>query len=167
MLARLTDETSVLVRPIRPSDKPRLVEGLRRLSAESVHSRFLSPKPRFAASELVYLTEVDGHNHVAFVALLADDPSRLVAVGRYIRLADDPDAAEVAITVGDAWQRMGLGRRLGALLAESAQRNGVKRFTATMLADNVAAHRLLAAMTERLDTEHHGAVDELSVPLAA
>jgi hypothetical protein len=34
-----------------------------------------------------------------------DQVRRLIAVGRFVRLADDPDAAEVAIVVADDWQR--------------------------------------------------------------
>ena len=37
----------------------------------------------------------------------------------------------------------------------------MRRFTATMLSDNVAAQRLFAAISERLDVEHDGATDEI------
>ena len=167
MLARLTDGTAVAIRPIRPSDKRLLEKGFARLSAETVRKRFLAPKPSLTPRELVYLTEVDGDHHVALVAVLADRPDRLVAVGRFIRLADDPSTADVAIVVADELQGMGLGRRLSELLANEAQRVGVERFSATMLADNVAAHRLFNGMSDRLVTERQRGVDELTIPLAA
>jgi len=167
VLARLTDGTRVVLRKIRPSDKALLVEALGRLSLESNRARFLSPKRSFSRAELRYLTEVDDVSHIAYVAVLADDPTHLVGVGRAVRLAADPRAAEIAIVVGDAYQGQGLGRRLGLLLADRARERGVERFVATMLSDNVPAHRLFAAISERLRSDRHGAIDELVAELLA
>ena len=167
MHMQLPDGTRVLVRPIRSTDKRLLVEGLARLSPETVYRRFLTPKPRLTTGELRYLTEIDGHDHVAYVCVLAEQPDELLGVGRWIRRPDDPAAAEVAVVVGDCWQGQGLGRRLGMELADAARAHGVGRFTATMAADNVPAHRLFAAISDRLRTEHHGGIDELEAELAA
>ncbi len=69
--------------------------------------------------------------------------------------------------IGDALQGQGLGRRLGLSIADAARLRDVRRFTATMLSDNVAAQRLFAAISERLDVEHDGATDEIVATLAA
>jgi protein lysine acetyltransferase len=167
MVRRLSDETKVLVRPIQPNDKPLLVAGLKRLSPESIQRRFLSPKPSFSASELRYLTEVDGHRHAAFVIQPVDDLGELIGVGRFVRHADQPEAAEAAIVVADCWQRRGAGSLLAELLAAKARREGIRRFTATMQADNVPAHRLMQKLTAQLDQRHDGSIDELVVDLAA
>src|SRR3954451_21257073 len=110
MLLTLLDGTPVLVRPIVAEDKPLLVDGLRRISPEASMRRFLSPKVRFTPAELRYLTEVDRHAHIAYVAVVAFDPSQLIAVARSVRVSDD--TAELAVVVGDPWQGLGLGRRL-------------------------------------------------------
>ena len=102
---------SFVIRPIEPGDKELLVNGLRQLSEESIRKRFLAAKPRFTTAELRYLTEVDGVNHIALVAVLEDDPDQLVAVARCVRLPDRPGTAEMAIVVGDPWQGQGLGTR--------------------------------------------------------
>src|SRR3712207_1059645 len=141
------DGTRILFRHIRPDDKGRLAAGLARLSPESQRKRFLMPKPRFSSSELRYLTEIDGFDHVAVVAVLADDPEAIVGVARFVRLRSEPDAAEAAIVVGDAFQGQGLGRELGRRLVEEARERDVKRFTATLLSDNVAAQRLFRAIS--------------------
>lgn len=167
MQIELTDGTPLLLRPIRPEDKLLLAEALRRLSAESVHKRFLSPKPRLSAAELRYLTEVDGESHVALVAV---DPAdgRLVAVARYVRLEDDPATAEAAIVVGDRLQGRGLGRLLALRLADEARRHGITRFHATFLGENVPAKRLMAAIAERLGSGRAGSgTVELVAELAA
>jgi len=159
----------VVIRPIRPEDKPLLSDGLRRLSDESVQRRFLTPKRSFSGSELRYLTEIDAVDHVALVAEDPAEPGRgLIAVGRFVRLADDADAAEIAIVVADDWQGRGLGSLLGGHLAHAARNRGISRFTATMAADNRPAHRLMAKLTEHLEQHHVGSgVDELSLDIAA
>ena len=43
----------------------------------------------------------------------------------------------------------------------------MRRFTATMLSDNVAAQRLFAAISERLDVDHDGPTDAVVATLAA
>ena len=169
MIERLPDGAQVLLRPIRADDKRMLADGLRRLSPESVQRRFLTPKRSFSRAELRYLTEVDGRDHVALVAENPAEPARrLIAVGRFVRLRDDPEAAEVAITVADDFQGRGLGSILGEHLAHSARNRGIRRFTATMSSQNVPAHRLMAKLTKHLQQQHvGGGVDELVLDLAA
>jgi hypothetical protein len=74
MLVSLHHGTQVRIRPVEPGDKQRLQRGLRGLSPETVRRRFLAAKPAFSDHELRYLTEVDGVDHLALVAVLADDP---------------------------------------------------------------------------------------------
>jgi protein lysine acetyltransferase len=158
----------VLIRPIEPGDKEKLVDGLRRLSEESIRKRFLASKPRFTAAELRYLTEVDGSHHIALVAVLERDPEQLVAVARCVRLPDRPGTAEMAIVVGDPWQGQGLGRELATQLADAARAVGIRRFAATMLGDNEAARRLMRTFSRRLEEGWAGSgVREVLVELAA
>jgi RimJ/RimL family protein N-acetyltransferase len=163
----LADGTEVQLRPVRAEDKRALKAAFDRLSPETVRLRFLAPKTRLSTAELRYLTEVDGRDHVAIAAVLADDPRIIVGVGRYVRLADQPDAAEVAIVIGDPFQSQGLGRHMGLTLADIARRNGIRRFTASLLSENRAAHRLFERISQRLHAEHHHGVEELVAELAA
>ena len=102
-----------------PEDKPLLVAGLRALSPETAMKRFLSPKVSFSAAELRYLTEVDQHDHIAYVPSTATE---LVAVARCVRTG--PDIADVAVVVGDPWQGLGLGRRLLEPARRARRRGG-------------------------------------------
>jgi RimJ/RimL family protein N-acetyltransferase len=169
VLKRLPDGAPILIRPIRADDKRMLENGLRHLSEESVQRRFLTPKSSFSRAELRYLTEVDGRDHVALVVEYPAEPvRRLIAVGRFVRLKDDPEAAEVAITVADDWQRRRVGTTLAELLAARARGLGIRRFTATMGGDNLPAHKLMRRLTDDLSLHHTGAgVDELVLDLAA
>ena len=167
MTYTLRDGTEIDFRHIRPDDKENLESALQRLSPESRHKRFLAPKPSFNAAELRYLTEIDGFDHVAVLAVRAEEPDTIVGVGRFVRLRDLPDTAEVAIVVGDAVQGQGLGRELGRRLAEEARESGIRRFTATLLGDNVAAHRLFHAISDRLEGRVEGGTRVLTAEIAA
>jgi RimJ/RimL family protein N-acetyltransferase len=164
----LHDGTRILLRPIEPGDKARLSIALGRLSRETIRRRFFAAKPSFSSGELRYLTEVDGHNHIALVALPADDPDSIIAVARCVRLPDTPDTAEFAIVVGDRYQGRGLGSLLARELSSAARAAGVRRFAATMLGDNDAIRRLMGTISTHLELDRidHG-VREVVVALAA
>jgi GNAT superfamily N-acetyltransferase len=165
---RLSDGTAVIVRPIQAADKEMLSAGLDRLSERSRRQRFLAPKKRFSAAELRYLTEVDGVDHYAIVALLASDPSSIVGVGRFVRLAGDTSAADVAIVVMDSVQKKRLGTQLAHMLAEAADARGIKRFVATALSENPGAMKLMHTLAKRLvDCGHDHGVHEVRMELAA
>jgi RimJ/RimL family protein N-acetyltransferase len=157
----------ILFRHIRPDDKGRLAAGLARLSPETRQRRFLMPKPRFSSSELRYLTEIDGFDHVAIVAVSAEDPDVFYGVARFVRLREDPTTAEAAIVVGDPLQGKGLGRELGRRLADEARGRGVQRFTASMLSENKAAQALFRSISARLEERTAAGVREVVADLAA
>ena len=138
----LRDGSRVLIRPIRGTDASLLAEVFARLSDQSRRMRFLGKKEELSAGELRYYTDVDHHDHEALVAL---DPADgcCAGVARYVRDADDPQAAEIALTVADDWQGRGLGTELLARLSYRARQEGVCRFTAVVSSDNVPMGLLL------------------------
>jgi len=155
------------LRRIEPEDKDALVAGLGRLSDRSVYQRFLSPKPRLTSSELKYLTEVDFDDHYALVAVLARAPSVIVGVGRWVRDAGAPSDAEIAIVIADDLQGLGVGTALGIALADAATARGITRFTASMLPENLAAHRLFKKISSQMRVTYAHGVDEMVAPLVA
>jgi RimJ/RimL family protein N-acetyltransferase len=158
---------NVELRPISPDDKALLACWWGRLSPESQRQRFLAAHPRLTRAELRYFTEVDDHDHVAWLATTPGEPDRLLGVGRWIRLADHPDTAEFAIVVGDSFRGQSVGSALAERLAAEARARGVRRFTAAALADNVAVRRLLEGLGTTLERVPGGAVDEMLISLAA
>ena len=157
----------IAFRHIRPDDKGRLAAGLQRLSPETRRRRFLMPKPRFSSSELRYLTEIDGFDHVAIVAVSAEDPDVFYGVARFVRLREDPSTAEAAIVVADRLQGQGLGRALGRRLADEARERGVRRFSASILSDNAAAQALFRSISARLEERTTSGLREIVADLAA
>jgi len=158
---------AIIVREIRADDAPALRWGFEHLSDQSRHQRFLAPKAKLSSGEVRYLTQIDGTDHFALVAALADDPEMIVGVARFVRSKEDPAVAEMAIVIADELQGQGLGKRMGLLVADAARERGVQRFTASMLSDNLAAHRIFRAISTHLESGHAGGVRELVAELAA
>lgn len=144
----LRDGARVRLRPIAPEDKALLAASFERLSEQSRYRRFLTAKDKLSAAELVYLVdEVDHSDHEAIAAF---DPATgaLLGIARYVRSKEDPQAAEVAVTVADDWQRRGLGRALLDRLTYRARREGIRRFSALVLGENRPALGLFADLGE-------------------
>ena len=133
----LPDGTTVLVRPVQPSDRQYLVSGFATLSPESKRTRFFTDDAELDEEEIRYLTEVDQEDHVA-LAVFRDDvsPPRGVAVGRYVRDLDDPTSAELAITVVDEEQGHGIGTMLVWELAWIAVQRGIRRLVSYAMWEN-------------------------------
>lgn len=131
----------IRIRPIRPSDAPALAAGFEALSESSRYLRFHSGMRRLSDGLLRYLTEVDGVDHVALVALAPDGHG--IGVGRFVRDRNAPDTAEIALTVADEVQGRGVGRRLLAQLAAAAETRGIRMFTARVISGNSRARRML------------------------
>jgi GNAT superfamily N-acetyltransferase len=137
---RILDGRVMLIRAIRPDDKPDLQDGFHRLSSESAYFRFFEPKHELSPQELVYFTEVDFARHVALVAIIVEDPL-IVGVGRYIVCEVEPiRAAEIAFAVDDAHHGLGIATILLRHLAKIARAADVSEFTASVLAQN---HKML------------------------
>lgn len=139
----LADGRQVTIRALRPSDRVVLAAGLQQLSPGARHARFLHGRTAFSEAELDYLTRLDQVNHLGLIATLREQQrSRPVAVGRAIRTDPASDLAEVALTVLDAWQRLGIGTLLLARLAELARDVGIARFDVIAAHDNRAMEGL-------------------------
>lgn len=132
------DGAQLLLRPVLPGDAERFT-GNGSFSRETLYRRYQGGAPTEA--RLVYLFEVDYVEHFVWVVLDGSD-GPVVADARFIRDEDDPDSAEVALTVADAYQRRGIGTLLLGALAVAARVDGVKRFHARVLADNPPARAL-------------------------
>jgi len=147
----------VLIRRVHSADASLLGDGFARLSARSRQLRLLTPKKGLSPAELRYCTDVGHHGHEALGE--PDYPGgRGVGIARYVRDADDPQAAELAVTVIDDWQGRGLGTELVAQLSERARSEGIRRFTALVAADNPAMARLLRNVRADLVRREPGAL---------
>jgi CRP-like cAMP-binding protein len=142
---RTRDGTDLLLRPVLPGDSARTLKGNVRFSAETLYRRFMSARVPSPAL-LDYLAEVDYVDH--FVWVMTDREGNPVADARFVRDDNDPDVAEIAFTVADAYQGRGIGSFLISALSVAARVAGVQKFSGRMLADNVAMRTIM---------DHYGA----------
>ena len=104
-----------------------------------MYRRFFSPIHQPPRAALLRLADVDHGRRDALVALDGDE---IVAVARYDGRTGS-SRAEIAVTVEDAWQHRGVGKRLTRRLAARAADRGYESFVAVVLPDNRAALGLL------------------------
>jgi RimJ/RimL family protein N-acetyltransferase len=169
----LDDGTPAMIWPLLDTDAEGLRNAYAELSPASRRFRFLTEVPELSDSLLRLLVDgVDGVHHVAVVLTAFPDGggARPVGVARLVRYRDEPDVADVAVTVLDAWQGRGIGRELlSALLARRPE--GVTRLRTAVAAENRASLSMLGR-AGRLTTRSDGAgaltveVTELPVPAA-
>jgi len=165
---RLQDGSRIRLRPVRPTDKERLAEGLANLSAESQHGRFFSLKAHFSRAELRYLTELDGINHFAIGAVERRGRHKEgagVGIARFIRLKGEPEVAEAAVAVVDRMQNRGVGRLLLERLIAAALERGVRRFRSQVLAKNTRVRDMIAGAFPDARFTSRGAVVLVEFPL--
>lgn len=156
------DVRTVTQRPIRPDDAERLARLFARLSPTSRYRRFFSPVHDPPRKMLHHLSIVDHDRREAIVAVHGDE---IVGVASYEGDRGDPTAAEVAVLVDDAWQRLGVARFLLDRLAREARRHGIERFTASVLADNVPALALARTLNRFATMVGTGPERTLVMPL--
>ncbi|HEY7052538.1 MAG TPA: GNAT family N-acetyltransferase [Mycobacterium sp.] len=141
------DGTELMLRPALPGDTQRVAHGRVMFSPETLYRRFLSVRTP-TETVLTYLFEVDYVDHFVWMVTDGDD-GPVIADGRFVRDPNDPTVAEIAFTVADAYQGRGIGTLLFSALAVAARVDGVERFQARVLSDNLPARALL----DRLDAQ--------------
>ena len=141
LFARLADGGVVVLRPLRPGEMEVLDSVFAGLSPQSRRWRYLVPTPRLTSSARRVLAEVDGRDHVAWVAMVEGRP---VGICRSVRTSGD--AAELAFEVVDAEQRRGIASVLVDAVTTVAHANGVVWLEASVAPGNEAAALLLSRL---------------------
>jgi GNAT superfamily N-acetyltransferase len=158
----LADGRTIRFGRLSPASRPLIEQAMLRLSPTTSRRRFFTVRYRLSERELDALTGPETPERLALGASAHFPDGRVegVAVARYVRVPGDPLAAEIAVTVVDDYQRLGIGRRLLALLGREARRRGVQRLTGLVLPDNVP-------MLALLDRHARGLVRRMSAGLVA
>jgi len=160
----------VTIRAARTEDRARIAKAFQQLERESVYTRFFSYKSELSASELDQINAMDFVRDVMLVVTTAgDDDEIVIASARYVAhdLADGTRAAEVAFTVEEDYQGLGIAGRLLEHLIAIARGCGIDALEADVLAGN----RAMLAVFERsglpMRRERQGGTWHLILSLAA
>lgn len=160
----LRDGSRVRLRQGQSADRELLLRGFERLSPESRYRRFLAAMPELSAEMVRHLIDVDHHDREAIIAV-DERTGEGLGVARYVRNQARPDVAEVAVTVVDDWQGKGLGTRLLEVLSGRARQEGIRSFTALMLATNEEMMELLRRLDPVRIVDRDSGTVEVEVPI--
>ena len=160
----LRDGSRIRLRQGHSSDKELLLRGFERLSPESRYQRFLAAMPKLSDEMVSYLIDVDHHDHEA-IAALDEGTGEGIGVARYVRNPERPDVAEVAVTVIDDWQGKGVGTLLLEVLGGRARTEGIRSFTAVMLATNQEMMDVLDALGPVRIIDREAGTVEIEIPV--
>jgi GNAT superfamily N-acetyltransferase len=107
----LKNGLQVMIRAIRPDNRDALLAAFKELDKRTVSLRFFGSKKELSDRELTAATVVDFVRTVALVTCVQDGADdKIIGVGSYVAFgsADPPDAAEVAFTVEEDYQGLGI-----------------------------------------------------------
>jgi acetyltransferase len=133
----LSDDQTLLLRPIRPEDEPALQSLFSKLSMDEIRLRFLHPMKYLSHDMAARLTQIDYDREMALVLCepAAQKESELYGV---VRFSADPDnaRAEFAILIRSDMTGLGLGPMLMRRIIDYARKRGIGEIYGEVLAEN-------------------------------
>jgi RimJ/RimL family protein N-acetyltransferase len=142
----------ITIRPAKVVDERRIQEHFYSLDKNDVVSRFFHEKERFVADEMESVSQVDYIKNLTLIATVGEFGfSKVVGVAEY-QLDEDPNIAEIALSVSKSFQGMGLGTHLIKKLAEAAIENDIAGFMAYTSPKNEGMIRLFKSLPYRVQT---------------
>ncbi len=142
----------ITIRPAKVVDERRIQEHFYSLDKNDVVSRFFHEKDRFVADEMESVSQVDYIKNLTLIATVGEFGfSKVVGVAEY-QLDEDPNIAEIALSVSKSFQGMGLGTHLIKKLAEAAIENDIAGFMAYTSPKNEGMIRLFKSLPYRVQT---------------
>jgi RimJ/RimL family protein N-acetyltransferase len=155
--ARSRRGAPVCIRPLRADDREREIAFINGLSEKSRYFRLFTPLKFLPRHLIDQLMDIDYRQRMAFVATTQQGGvEQFVGVVRYCE-TDEPDTAELGISVTDAWQRSGIGSLLLRQLIAYAREQNIRRLIGLVLPDNepMVALARRHGFTVRYDPAQH------------
>ncbi|MEQ9668077.1 bifunctional acetate--CoA ligase family protein/GNAT family N-acetyltransferase [Coleofasciculus sp. G2-EDA-02] len=152
---KLTDETPVKIRAIRPEDEPLIVKFHTTLSDESVYLRYFNAiklSRRIAHERLTRICFIDYDREMALVGDYKNPETgkhEILGVARLSKL-HGINEAEFAMLISDPYQRRGLGTELLRRIVQIGRDEKLSRITAEILAENIPMQKVAEKVGFRL-----------------
>lgn len=141
----LRNGLAVTIRALRADDRERMARAIRGLDRESIYTRLFTYRNELTEAGLDRVMSFDPENEVALVVTTkVADGEIIIGAGRYVASAprDGERAAEVAFTVEEDYQGLGIAGRLMRHLATIARDNGIATLEADVLTGNPSMVRV-------------------------
>ena len=153
----LRDGRAVEIRALNSQDREGMRAAIARSSPGSLYRRFFAVRREFSEMETDYFLDIDFVDHVALVAVANDaGQPTIVGGGRYVVV--QPGQAEVAFTIIDAYQGLGIGPALMRHLATLGREAGLRELIAEVLSENVPMLNVFERCGLAMDTWREGTV---------
>jgi GNAT superfamily N-acetyltransferase len=136
----LKDGTVVTIRAARPGDEDKIRCAFRNLEPETVYTRFFAFKNEVTDAELARITSADFDRDVALLVTIGSGDTEIVIGGASYFSTDAaaPErSAEIAFTVEEDYQGLGIAGSLMRHLVRIARETGFARLEADVLARNL------------------------------
>ncbi|HNP56735.1 MAG TPA: GNAT family N-acetyltransferase [Gordonia sp. (in: high G+C Gram-positive bacteria)] len=156
----LRDGRSILIRPASPDDADVVLGFNGRLSRRTIAIRSLGPIITMDRDAAVRLVTNDYHDRLVLLATLDD---HVIGVADYVRNETAADRADIAFTVEDAYQGMGLGGLLLEHLAAAARERGIEVFEADVVSENLPMIRTFQSSGYRVEFDQEGGITHLEL----
>lgn len=142
----LPDGGVMRLRLVRSEDREGILQAFGRLSAETRVQRWFYPKMQLSEDEIAALISPADDEHGAIAAIELDaagNETSGIGMARFVRSKENADAAEIAITIVDDWQGLGIGRVLLHRLLAMIGERGIPFVDGRMQAENRRMRHLL------------------------
>jgi RimJ/RimL family protein N-acetyltransferase len=132
----------IRVRPLRSGDAPQLVAIFNHMSSQSRFQRFHQTVGHVSVArikeEAASIAQGDPERNWGLIAFAEVPDHAIIPVGAARLVRTGPNEAEVAISLRDDFQNVGIGTQLMRMLAAGAKEMGIRRLVADIQNDNSA-----------------------------
>jgi len=155
---------TVKFRAIRPSDEEEMRKLFYRFSDTSVYYRYFSPIKTMPHRKMQEYVNIDYQRIMSIVGITdLSGSERIIAEGRYVRHHNLP-GADVAFVVDENYQGRGIASFLFEILIRAAREQGIKWFTADVIADNKAMLKVFEKAPFPISAVMESGIYNLSIP---
>jgi acyl-CoA hydrolase/GNAT superfamily N-acetyltransferase len=157
----------VCFRPIKPSDEDMMRDLFYRFSDQAVYSRYFTSIKTMPHKKMQEYVNVNYHLVMSIVGVVeVAGIEKIIAEARYARTKQD-SFADTAFIVDEEYQGKGIASYLFELLIRIAREEGIKGFTADVLATNKSMLKVFEKAPFPVQTVLSRGIYELTIPFTA
>jgi len=158
------DGLKVCFRPIKPSDEDMMRLLFYRFSDQAVYSRYFTSIKTMPHKKMQEYVNVNYNLVMSIVGIVEDSGTeKIIAEARYARTKQD-SFADTAFIVDEKYHNKGIASYLFELLIRTAREEGVKGFTADVLATNKSMLKVYEKSPFPVQTVLSRGIYELTIP---
>jgi acetyltransferase len=164
------DGRVIRVREIGPGDATLLVEIFKHMSGESRYQRYNQPmekvEPVRVWKEAIHIAYEDRDREYGLIAFADGADGKEIPIGAARLVKTGEGTAEVAISLRDDFQNLGIGTKMMRRLAFDARDLGYRMLTASIRNDNPAIWRVFNSLPFAVKRVVEGNFSELTIDLS-